>query len=173
MIVNRLHLSRILGCQPTSIGKMVERGLPFTDRPVGKRGEWAFDTRAVIEWLVGGSYLQERGENGPHGASLSDLRREKEQEDIAYRRAQRRLRELDVVKQEGNIITLTDMQALFEEQHAVVRSQLVAIPGRLAQTLAPEMPASDVQTIIEREIMAALEAIASPPALPAPATEDA
>jgi phage terminase Nu1 subunit (DNA packaging protein) len=164
MIVNRRQLAAILECQPTSIDKMVDRGMPYVSRPATRRDEWQFSTKAAIEWLAGGAYL--KGDDAAPTSDLARLRVEKEREELAIRRTQRELREFEVAKLRETVISLDDMQQIFDEQHGVVKSVLSALPGRLAETLAVETDPRTCQRLIEDEVNAALAALSSDEDIP-------
>jgi len=145
MIVNRSNLADVLGVALTTVDTYRRQGMPIAQE--GSQGkEFQFDTKEVIEWLitlkVGG------GEGGK--VSTYEMSRAREKAATA------RMKELQLEEMEGRMLDVDDIMAPIEEQYGVVKSRVQAIPGRMAQTLAPELSAAAVERMLKAEINQAL-----------------
>lgn len=145
MKVNRTQLADILGVGPTTVDARVKEGMPYAQRP-GEEGatQWQFDTVDVIDWLTG---RIEAGAKNDEGKEAK----------IRIAVADAGLKEMELAEKKGLMINIEDIMPRIEAGDAIVKSRLLAIPGRLAQTLAVETDPVNVQRMLKAEINGALE----------------
>lgn len=148
MIVNRLQLADVRGCALGTVDKDVQNGMPYLERPDRDTGakEWRFDTGVVIKWLV-----ERDRESSPEAEGKNMIRREQA--------AKTGLRELELAREQAILVRIDDVADALEGKLSIVKSRLLAIPGRLAQALAVESDPVKVQNLLKKEVSEALEAI--------------
>lgn len=141
--VNRGELADFLGISGPTLDSRVRQGMPGSK--VGK--SWEFDTVKVIEWMV----KQATKDKGPNKKADAELR-------ILVSDAE--LKEYKVAEQRRTMIHVDDITPIFEEQAAIIKSKVGALPARLAQRLAVEMDPAVVLRILKDEVSECLEEIA-------------
>jgi phage terminase Nu1 subunit (DNA packaging protein) len=139
MRVNRAELADIIGKSTTSISRLVKEGMPVESRPKGPSGEWQFDTAKVIEWLI----------EGPVAFSLPQ-----QIEEAKTRRkvARAGLKELELGERQRVLFHIDEVNMQLLEQLAVVKSQLITMPNRLAHEMALTSDPADVRHILTEEL---------------------
>lgn len=73
--------------------------------------------------------------------------------------AEARLKEMELARLQGGTWTVEEVVALFREESAIVRSQLLAVPGRCAVPLAAESDPALIEAALDLELNAALASI--------------
>jgi len=146
-VVTRERLAGILGCSPTTIDRYRRAGCPQLKHGRTSQGH-EFNTAEIVKWLI------ERSGSGaaPADASQAEARRRREL-------ANAELAELKLRKLRGELVAIEDCLPILREELANVRSRLMAIPGRLAQSLAAMTDALAVERAIDDEIQGALSEI--------------
>lgn len=156
MKVNRAQLSDILGCSLVTIDNHLREGMPFDEKPQGAgRGKgWILDSAACIKWIVKRAEDRARGDaEAPEG--LLDAR-------TRDRAAQASLRELELYKELGQLVTITDVIDRVEKDYTVVKQGLRAIPARMAQLLAVEEEPEAIEALLKTEVDSVLENLSNP-----------
>jgi len=146
MVVGSAELAEILGVAIKTIGRWVDKGMPVrsdgNDRK--SRRERRFDTAAVIRWLV----------DGP--ADLTPAAR-LDAAKLRKQSASTTLKELELGERSGRLIDMEIPAEQINEQFAVLKSQLLAIPARLTHQVA----ATSEPDVVRRILVEELEDIAS------------
>jgi phage terminase Nu1 subunit (DNA packaging protein) len=140
MEVNRSGLADVLGVSLPTIDRYSEQGMPALQE--GRKGvEWRFDTKACIQWLI------ELKTNTGSGAGASyESARSREKVAVA------RMKELELEELEGRMIDIDTVVERVENEYAVVKSRLQAIPGRMAQPLSAVSDASTIEALLKAEV---------------------
>lgn len=144
--VSASELAQILGVSLSTITAWVRRGCPFLERgAVGK--QWQFDSADVVKWLREQDVERALGKNA--SVTMEEAR-------TRDKLATAQLKEIELARQRGQVVNVDDVKEIVCEDYAVVRSRILAIPGRLAQTCAIEADAEAVQRLIMAEVRDAL-----------------
>src|SRR5690554_160930 len=93
----------------------------------------------ALEAAASGAPRPDTAPDGPDSPSLYEAKRRKEA-------ALARLRELEVLEREGQLITIDDAMRPVEALLALVRARLLALPGRIAGAL-PMQPVEALELI--------------------------
>jgi phage terminase Nu1 subunit (DNA packaging protein) len=156
MICNRSELGDVLGVHRLTIGEWVKEGMPYRARPDSSRpgeSQWKFDTGECVKWLT------DRAKG--HGIGMDDrgVSAERIESDAKARErvAIAGLKEMEYAERLKVMVHVDDVIERVEEQYAIVKSRLQAIPGRMAQALAVESDASAVERALKDEVGQALE----------------
>jgi terminase small subunit / prophage DNA-packing protein len=148
-IVNREELAGILAVAPTTVDRFVRSGCPIIERGKTSQGH-RLNTAHVIGWLR----ERERGAAGDGDGDSSQA---------AVRRrltlAQAELAEMKAAERRGQMVAIEDVMPAIAEGLANVRSRLMAMPGRLAVTLALVSDPAQIERAIEDEVRGALTEI--------------
>lgn len=139
---NRGELADFLGISGPTLDSHVRRGMPGAK--VGK--SWEFDTVKVVAWLI----KQATKGSGPDKKAEVELR-------IAVADAE--LKEYKVAEQRETMIRIEDVTPIFEEQAAIIKSKVSALPARVAQRLAVETDPAVVLRLLKAEVAEVLEDI--------------
>ena len=141
MQCNRNKLAQILGRDVKTIDRFVEKGMPFLSRPDKCRGDtkWLFDTGEVLTWMSGDTW-----------AARAKAARSRMAE------AKAGLKWLEYGKALGFLVEIDEIIPHIEGGDAIVKSRLLAIPGRLAQLVAIETDPEIVRRMLEEEFGDAL-----------------
>jgi phage terminase Nu1 subunit (DNA packaging protein) len=143
-----VELAALLDLNRTTVQKYVKQGLPYVqkaDRDKGK--DWKFSLPAVVEWLE--QRAVDRVVGNTEGLTIDDAK-------LRKTAAEAQLAEFELEKVKRRTITVEEMSELVADEYATVRSQLLNIPGRLAQTLAAETDPAKIEALIKAEISTAL-----------------
>jgi phage terminase Nu1 subunit (DNA packaging protein) len=158
MIFNRVELAELLGVHKTTIDEWVREGMPFKARPDPTRqGErqWKFESAETVEWLV----TRAKGSGvGVDDGSKSAAKVEQEAK-ARERTAIAGLKEMEYAQALKELVHIDDVIERVEEQYAIVKSRVQAIPGRMAQQLAVETEAATVERLLKQEVSECLEAL--------------
>lgn len=151
MLCNRIDLCSVLGVTGNTVDRYVEDGMPFEERPDASRGrEWKFDTAKCIDWLIAKKVAKAVGDSGMESFDAAKRRE---------RVAMATQRELAVAEKLKVLVNVDDVAASDEEIYAVVKSRLIAIPGRMAQPLSIVADPEEIERVLKGEIADALEEI--------------
>jgi phage terminase Nu1 subunit (DNA packaging protein) len=146
VIVNRNELADVFGVAKTTLDRWLQEGMPYMERADRSRGvEWRFDTAECIKWYA------DRNSSGESKAMDSVKLRE--------RAAIAGLRELDLAQRQKVLVHVDDVTDKLEEEYAIIKSRLRAIPGRMAQPLSIIEDAAEVERLLKTEVADALEEI--------------
>lgn len=147
MRCNLSQLSEITGIGITTIKRRVaDEGMPCIVRPKTSAEDWVFDTVGVIEYLAGRSETVE---------ALDESKRLK----LRQQMVDTGLAELNYAVKRGQLVDYHDMFEPVFEALAVLKSQLVALPGRVGQAVASESDPSKTTQIIKDEVNSMLEGL--------------
>lgn len=131
--MNRRQLADILGISLPTVGAWVGEGMPFT-REGSKSAEWEFDTREAIEWMAANklklkdkrlkraSTPFDEDDGGPETIEEAERRKMVAQADKA---------EVQVAKEAGILVPISEVAGVVAEEHARVRARLLTIPNEL------------------------------------------
>lgn len=143
MIVNRGMMAGILGISEPTLDRMVQRREVIGRK---KGNVWEFDTKAVIE------RLKRDAGRGSKASKKTDT-------ELRISLAEAELKEFKVAEQRKITLTVDDMAPLVEEQMAVVRSKVRALPGRVNQRLAIETDPAEVLRLLKNAVADVLDEI--------------
>lgn len=133
MRVNRRQLADILGISLPTVTAWVGEGMPFT-REGSKSAEWEFETRECIEWL-GSNKLKTKARAPSNGKDpFADGAEGFETIEEAERRkmiAQADKAEVQVAKEAGLLVPISEVASVAAEENARVRARLLTIPNDL------------------------------------------
>jgi phage terminase Nu1 subunit (DNA packaging protein) len=168
MRVNRRQLADILGISLPTVTSWTNDGMPFT-REGSKSAEWEFDSRECIEWFAANKLkLKSRGpakganpfdEDGDGRESIEEAERRK-------MIANADKAEVQVAKEAGLLVPISEVASVVAEEHARVRARLLTIPNELRPKvltfLAEDRPAAEqVLADVEEVVLEALTEIRS------------
>lgn len=169
MRVNRTQLADILGVSVPTISNWLDDGLPYAVQ--GSKGkEWVFETGDVINWYAREKFKARDGRAAPRQDDrFADPADAPETEDQAKARKERALadkHEIDAAKSIGLLVPIDEVRAIVIDEHARVRSRLLAIPNAvrpIALThLNNDRKASEkLVTAVETAIVDALTEVSS------------
>lgn len=168
MRVNRGQLADILGISHPTVTAWVREGMPYT-REGSRSAEWEFETRPAIEWMAANklSLKDKRLAKGKSGAGADDDAPETIEE--AERRkmvANADKAEVQVAKEAGILVPISEVANVVAEEHARVRARLLTIPNEsrpaVSTYLAEDREAAEqLLAAIEETILEALSEIRS------------
>jgi phage terminase Nu1 subunit (DNA packaging protein) len=141
-IVNREELAGILACAPTTVDRWIRAGCPIIERGKTSQGH-RLNSAEVVKWLRGRDALA-----APSDGQADSRRR--------YTAAAAELKEYQLAEKRKEMIRVEDVAAVLGDELANVRSRLLSIPGRLAQTVAAMADPAAAEAAIAAEINAAL-----------------
>lgn len=133
MRVNRRQLADILGKSLPTITAWASEGMPCV-KPGSKHQEWEFETTEVIPWVAANKLkLKGRGAakvnhpfaddgDGPETIEEAERRKMVAQADKA---------EVQVAKEAGILVPISEVASVVAEEHARVRARLLTIPNEL------------------------------------------
>lgn len=168
VLVNRRQLADILGISLPTVTAWVGEGMPFT-REGSKSAEWEFETRACIEWF-GANKLKARVRSPSSGKDpFADGSEGSETIEEAERRkmiAQADKAEVQVAKEAGLLVPISEVASVAAEENARVRARLLTIPNDLRPKvltfLAHDRKAAEqLLTATEEVVLEALSEIRS------------
>lgn len=152
IVVTKSRLSTITGLAPVTIDKAFKEGAPVISKG-SKRLGWQINTADFFGWYVRAKVNDATVAEGAEGAVSFDVAK------AAKTQAEAQLKQMQLARLEGQTITIDEAVALYREEASIVRSQLLAIPGRLAQALVTETDPSVIESIIADEVNVALQNI--------------
>lgn len=142
--------------------------MPFT-REGSKSAEWEFDTRECIEWFAANKFKMKARGPAPGEDPFNEDGTTRETIEEAERRkmiAQADKAEVQVAKEAGLLVPISEVAAVVSEENARVRARLLTIPNEVRPTamtfLAHDRPAAEqLLTAIEETVLEALTEIRS------------
>ncbi|MEX2375847.1 MAG: terminase small subunit [Dehalococcoidia bacterium] len=151
MIVNRATLAEMFGISTPRVDRMVKRGCPYLAKPVDGRGEWQFDTGAVLRWQ-----LAQRGT--PEDQQDREARHARVRDAVA----KADLREMERDELAAQLITPADAAKIVKEGNDIVRAVMRRFPGKVIERmkaggLTPAPNALELLTAEVEEILALLD----------------
>ena len=147
MRCNRNQLADLIGRHVKTIDTMVKKGMPYISKPdkaLGQTG-WVFESVDVLKWLTG---------------NVLDAKLREAETRIAVAKAG--MREIELEAKRGNVVHIDQVVDRIEAGDMIVKSRLLAIPGRLAQLIAIETDPVVIQKMIKREVDGALQQLDLP-----------
>ena len=158
MKFNREKLAALFGCSLRNIDAMRRQGLPGT-APRAPGDQWEFDSAEVLAWVKARERNAAIGEiaNSPvtgTGESFIEAQRRKEC-------ALASLRELEFTQKSGRLVTLEDVERVWNQLTQTLRARLLSLPTKLGPSLAMESSTQKCVALIQAELHAALEEIAT------------
>jgi terminase small subunit / prophage DNA-packing protein len=151
-LANREEMAGILGISPTTLDRYVALGCPISSRGTVRR-EYRFNSAQVIAWRDERKAAALAAEN-PAAATVTDAKKR-------HAMAVAELVELKLAERRGQMIAIDDVLPAISEQLAAVRSRLLAMPGRLAQSVAAMSDPLAVERAVNDEIISALSELTS------------
>jgi phage terminase Nu1 subunit (DNA packaging protein) len=137
-------MAALLACSPSTLDRYVAAGCPVLSKGKTSQGH-EFDSDAVMRWLRG------RLDGSPNIQNDDSKRR--------YTAAVAELKEYQLAEKRGQMVAIEDVMPAFSEQLAAVRSRLLAMTGRMAQSVAAMSDPAAVERAIMDEIVGALSEI--------------
>lgn len=144
MIVSRAELADFLGISLPTVDARERKGMPYASKP-GEAGatEWRYDTAEVVRW-----HIEEAQKDG--------YPTQKQAVDLRIAEAEAVIKEVKALEALNRVIPVEEMVRILGEKTAVVKSRFLALPGRLAQSLAAESDPAAVRRILDAEVSDAL-----------------
>jgi phage terminase Nu1 subunit (DNA packaging protein) len=142
-LLTRVELSRELGCDPRTVAKWIEEGLPVHTRGRGGRAS-LYSLKSAREWK------RQRDESSTSVGAL-DPHQERARRD----RAQALLAEQQLRTRERELLPATEVQKAWSAEVSAVRAQALAIPTTYADRIHRAATLDGVAGV-ERELRAAV-----------------
>lgn len=133
MRVNRGQLAKILGKSLPTISAWASEGMPFV-KEGGKSGEWEFDTTEVIPWFAENKL---RAKGKPANRGRNPFGEEDESVETIEEAERRKMianadkAEVQVAKEAGILVPISEVVGVVAEEHARVRARLLTIPNEM------------------------------------------
>lgn len=145
MICSRIELASVLGVDVRSIDRRVDAGMPYMERPSVGEGtkQWRFDTVSVISWVI----TQETGGDAPDETKETELR---------IKKADAGTKEYNLALLQKTVIRVPDVMPRIAAGDAIVKSRMLALPGRAAERVAIESDPAVCLKILKEEVNDAL-----------------
>lgn len=152
ILVNKSRLGLIFGMSQKAIENAFANGAPYVSKGSRKEG-WRINTAAFEAWRREELRNSIKPED-PNRLSFDEAKAKKTQEEyerIAMANRQKR-REL---------VTIDEVVTVIREESAIVRSHLMALPGRVAIPMAAESDPAVIESMMVDEINIALSNISA------------
>lgn len=149
IVVTKSRLQTITGLAAATVDRAFANGAPVIGKGSRKQG-WQINTADFFGWYV--RHKVEELTDDPDKLSFEGAK-------AAKTNAEARLKEMQLARLEGQTITIEEAVALYREEATIIRSQLMAIPGRCAVLLASETDPTVIEAMIADEINIALSNI--------------
>lgn len=137
MRVNREQLADILGVSKPTVSNWLDDGLPYAQQ--GAKGrEWIFDTKEVIAWYAECKHKARDGRANPKDnpyAQPGDLGETLDGAQLRKEAALADKHELAAAREAGMLVPIDEVEAIVVEEHARVKTRLLAIPNELRPVL--------------------------------------
>ncbi len=118
-VITRGELIRWSGLSTSHIATLLREGMPVVSRGTKRQG-YKINSAAWLSWYVARKVAEATGGGDADGATFTQTK-------IANMESQRRLRELQIAEKEGELVPICDVESWAAEQHASVKSRLLAI----------------------------------------------
>ena len=156
MLVDTNELAKIFGISTATVYNWAKDGCPHARVDETKRGGavsgYRFETREVARWREKRVLANA---NAKSGEVLS-----KEEAQRRKLSAEAAMAELDLAKQTGDVVELSEIERKLSDQFAQLRSTLRKIPERCVIRLVGETDERRIKKIILEEVDSALELLA-------------
>ena len=151
-MVNVERVANALNLAPRRVQQLVKEGLPRE-----KRGE--YDPIKCMLWYI--RYLQAQiSRLSPNvdvaGGEIDNERKER----IGLLRADRELRGLELARERGEFMSLTNVEKVMTDLVVMTKARILAVPNRVAPQLVGEDRAV-IEARVERTLKEALSALAN------------
>lgn len=149
IIVTKARLATVTGLSMAALDKAFEAGAPVVAKGNRKQG-WQINTADFVQWYIRRKVDELTGD--PDKMNFDQAKTAKMQ-------AETRIKEMQLAKLEGETLTIDEAVALYREEATIIRSQFMAMPGRLAIPVAAESDPAAVEAMIFDEVNLALSNI--------------
>ena len=149
IVVTKMRLATITGLAPATLDKAFAAGAPVIAKGNRKQG-WQINTAAFIAW-----YLRWKVDTVAGNPGKMDFEAAKTRKAVAD--AERV--EMENERKRGNTITIDEAVAVYREEASIIRSQLMAIPGRVATMGHAATNKLELELLVRDEIDIALQNI--------------
>lgn len=146
MKVNRAQLANILGVSTASLSRMVKQGMPVDIQPDTASRQLQFDTATVIDWLVQGPVAY------PLPKQIAEAKTRRKV-------AEAGLRELELGERQRLLFHTEEAINQFNEQLAVVKTNLMSGPSRIAHEMALTSDPGTVRKLLLEEFEEAVSVL--------------
>ena len=150
MLVNKSKLGMILGLSQSYIDKALANGAPFVSKGTRKEG-WRINTAAFHAWVKQEAVNAVKPED-PNRLTFDEAKAKKTQAE--YERI-----EMENTRRRGELVTIDEVVTVYREEASIIRSQLMAIPDRVAIPLSAETDATAIRDYLIDEVNLALQNI--------------
>ncbi len=151
-LVNKSRLGLLFGLSQSAIDKMLANGAPYVSRGTRKEG-WRINTAAFAAWWRQEAINAIVPED-PNRLTFEEAKAKKTQEEYERLAMENR-------KRRRELVTIDEVVTVMREESSIIRSHLMAIPGRVAIAAAAETDAGIVEALMVDEINVALSNIAA------------
>lgn len=147
--VGQAEICRIFGVSSTTFASWMKSGAPYIEK--GAKGrQWKVNTKEISDWLRARE-LELRGELESVGDER-ELKRRK----LAAEAAKI---ELELARARGELVPLKQLERALANTFAEVKTNMRAVPSRVATALIGEESETRIKAVILTEIDQALEAL--------------
>ncbi|MBY8974641.1 terminase small subunit [Rhodobacteraceae bacterium NNCM2] len=152
-LVSKTDLASIMGVATQTLDQWLNRGMPYVSKPGAGSGKaYVFDLGQVISWRL----EYERSQLNAAGADvdLSEAKRRKAA-------AEATLAEMALAEAEGRLLKAEDVDAMVIGFVTVAKTRLLAMPSKLAPTLATLTEPGECEAEVKQEVYDALRELSS------------
>lgn len=139
-IVNKNEFATLIGRDPKIVGRMMDRGLPYTGG--GKGRAVNINTAEAIEWMIKNEIDRKVGED--EDGDLVD-------EDKLLKRARREKIEISNAKERRQLVPIEFIDPVLSRTAATYSSYLDSLPGRCAQDLSSMDNSAEIKSYLAHE----------------------
>lgn len=151
-ILNREELAGFLGVSTTQVDIYLRAGCPVIEKGAGRR-PYKINSADALAWL--------RAREAETRTSAGGV--EKDQAKQRFTQAAAELKELQLAERRGELLPAADVEAVWTDTCARLRSRMMIIPGRAASLVANETDPAAIEGILEEEIRGALSELSGEP----------
>lgn len=144
--VSQAELAAIFGVSAVTIRTWEAKGCPVLERG-GKGRPSSYNTADVIAWRELQAALGASGDNS--AVDYAEARRRKVVAEAVIAEAEADLRS-------GEVVMIADVVTAIVAEYGLVRNKLLSIGARIAPRLAAARSASEVKSLVDAEVTAAL-----------------
>jgi len=146
--VTRQEIADLFGVSHTTVDTWIRRGMPVVVK--GSKGKaWQINTASVSAWL------EQRAQERVSGGDETD-ERELKRRKLAAEAAKI---ELELARSRGELVPLKQLERALANTFAEVKTNMRAVPSRVATALIGEDSETRIKQVILTEIDQALEAL--------------
>lgn len=148
------EIASLLGMTARNVRRLVDEGaIPSTKQGNSLRFDGTEAVPAYIE------YATHRATTG-RGATTGELEKQRLEEEVRLKRAKAAQEEMKLGELDGNLHRSEDVEEALDGLVYAVRSNLMALPGRVAMDAYGAKSAAEVSQIMEREVESILRDLA-------------